>query len=82
MFEPDYTYKLDGNDLYIIDEDFGNMSVTNSIEKIVKKICSMEKKDPKDLNIVYRDSDQIWDGWDYKTKSFIALHFTDSEKAM
>jgi len=61
----DFTYTIIDNVLRIIDEDKGNMSVTNDmrnvltdIERIVGSLSGMR--------IIYRDSDSHWDevfGW-------------------
>jgi hypothetical protein len=86
MTKADYTYeiiRIDGRQvLSIVDEDLGNTSVTNCIEDVVEEIA--DKEAALDLNtchIVYRDSMGIWDGFDYKTKSFLYLGAHDKYQA-
>ena len=64
----------------IIDENKGNRSVTNSIELVIKEICEAEKINPEQYMVVYRDSENIWDCFNYKVNSFISLQ-CESEKS-
>lgn len=73
MNKADYTYNIKGNKLSIQDLNLGNMSVTNSIEDVVEEICKKNNLDPNILEIIYRDSDGHWDGWDHLTQTFIYL---------
>lgn len=79
MRDSDYTWKivksLGKEVLSIIDLDKGRVSVTNNIENIVEQIERMLTAQGKSLPefIVYRDSDQTWDGWDNKRQDFILL---------
>ncbi len=50
--------------LKIEDLNLGNISVTNDIENVVADIAQMERIDPSQFIIVYKDSEGNWDGWD------------------
>jgi len=78
----DYIYKFDGDFLIIKDLNLGGMSVTNSIEDVVKNICDINNRNPNTLHIIYRDMDGIWDGWNNKTKSFILIQSTNVDDAI
>lgn len=64
--ESDYTYHVategDRHILVIEDFDAGGVSVTNNIEAIVGSICATEELEPQSIDIVYRDSEGIYDG--------------------
>lgn len=72
-----YNYKLrefaGRNVLVIEDENIGGMSVTNCIEEVVTDICTAEKIDPNSYMIVYKDSNDNWDGWNHRKKQFLHL---------
>lgn len=68
-----YSYETVGNMLLIIDQNLGNMSVTNCIEDVVEEICQREMKDPTSLRIAYRDSEGIWDGWNHQSQTFFPI---------
>lgn len=65
----------------IIDLDKGT-SVTNDIENVVEEIGEAEDIDPKECLIVYRDSFELWDGWDHKTQSFVPLQCRTLDDAL
>lgn len=62
----DYDYHIAANGdrrtLVIEDLDKGGMSVTNNIDAILGHICEVEGLDPQGIDIIYRDSDGIYDG--------------------
>lgn len=62
--------------------NIGGMSVTNNIENVVDEIAAAEKIDPQQHMIVYKDSDGVWDGWDYSNGSFISLQEDDYKDAV
>lgn len=69
----DYVVKKDEFLLAIVDKNLGGMSVTNNIENVVDEIANVEQINPEDYQIVYRDSQGEWDGWNHKTQEFIFL---------
>lgn len=60
----------------------GEKSVTNSIESILEDIEYDEGVDPREYHIVYRDSDYVFDGFDYKRGKFIRLNAKTVEEAL
>jgi len=74
MVRANYSYKLIGNQLFIIDNNLGGMSVTNCIEDIIPEIAKREQRKATDFLVVYQDSMGIWDGWDHESQSFITLN--------
>ncbi|HRN92989.1 MAG TPA: hypothetical protein PLS87_11255 [Ferruginibacter sp.] len=86
MAKADYTYALremDGQKfICIIDQDRGNMSVTNNIEEVVDEILTKEKINSADHLIVYRDTDGSWDGWDHDHRAFVHLNSRDQYSSM
>jgi hypothetical protein len=63
----DYFYKIIEGRLFIHDLNLGNISLTNSIEVVLKEIESKEKLDYKNLEIIQIDSEGeffrvLWDG--------------------
>lgn len=74
----DYDFKIMKlNNFYFLvieDLDLGGMSVTNNIENVVEEIRKSHPDfKPEETAIIYCDSMKNWDGWDYKTKTFIGL---------
>lgn len=86
MTRSDYTYalrELNGHKfICIIDQNRGNMSVTNDIENVVDEILEKEKIIASDHLIVYQDSDCSWDGWDHERKAFVCLNSKDQYSSM
>lgn len=62
----DYTYHVrrDGERpvIVIVDLNLGRMSVTNNIEDVVGGVCKETGLTPNKAEIIYRDSDGIYDG--------------------
>lgn len=78
----DYTYHVrrGGKRPVIVIEDLnlGRMSVTNNIEAVVEAVCEDLDLAPADAEIVYRDSEGIYDGvWEYDGQ----LHFYSLAKS-
>lgn len=73
----DFLYRtevLDGQKvLLIVDQNLGNMSVTNDIENVVEDIAGKENIYLNDHLIIYKDSMGMWDGWDAKAQNFFFL---------
>ncbi len=59
--------------LVIEDINLGNKSVTNDIENVVSDIAKMEKINPADYLIVFKDNEPKWDMWDHSKQQFILL---------
>lgn len=82
----DYTYAIlntqGRNVISIIDENKGNRSVTNSIELVVKEIGEAEKINPEQYMVVYCDSENMWDGFNCKVRSFVSLQCESEESAI
>jgi len=78
MAHSDYTYQVTSHGghavIAIEDTNGGGMSVTNNIENVVEEIGIKEKIDPEAFVIVYKDSDDRWDGWDDNRQAFIYLN--------
>ncbi len=73
----DYTYALKDlqgrNVISITDLDKGGITVTTNIINVIKEISIAEKINPEQYMIVYRDTEQYWDGYDSKNKVFVSL---------
>ena len=80
----DYIYKFQKyiNELIIEDLNLGRMSVTNCIEDVVEEICKKENIDPECVMIIYKDSDNTWDGWNHKDQNFVILNAFDEKEAL
>jgi hypothetical protein len=79
MAKSDYKYSIRNAGtktpvIEIIDQNYGNMSVTNDIENVVKEIEGRENLDACKCIIIYRDSTYTWDGWDAVRKEFVSLN--------
>lgn len=60
--------------LMIEDKDQGGRSVTNDIHNIVKKIAKEVKGfNPVEHNIIYKDSQGLWDLYIFSTKTFMPI---------
>lgn len=59
----DYTMTVDENtrEIRIIDEDLGNMSVTNDLERVLCDVAFDVFESLDSYSIVYRDSTGTWD---------------------
>jgi hypothetical protein len=69
----DFTHSISPDVVAISDLDLGNKSVTNDIEKVLRKIEYWHQGSFAAFKIVYRDSLGIWDGvlqWDGGRASF------------
>ena len=62
MFGADFDYDIEGNILLIYDLNFGNRSVTNDMENVLRKIQRQEQIDLQRHWIAYQDSQGIFDG--------------------
>jgi hypothetical protein len=82
----DYKYAIlntqGRNVISIIDEHKGNRSVTSSIGQVIKEIGEAEKINPEQYMIVYRDSENMWDGFDVKKPTFVSLQCESEESAI
>ena len=81
--QADFTYSILGNVISIIDLDLGNRSVTNDIENVLRKIEYYHQGSIVGFKIMYRDSEEIWDGinWDGERASFFALREAEEGRA-
>ncbi len=83
---PDFTYEIKNtqgrNVISIIDLNYGAMSVTNGIEKVIEAIESKERINANDYMIIYKDSEDRWDGWDNRKEKFIGLGRFDETEAI
>jgi hypothetical protein len=70
MFKSNYDYKVKEKLKIISIVDLGGvfMSVTNNAEGVIEEIEKKEGIDAREYNIIYRDSDGIWDGMKYHGK--------------
>lgn len=82
-----FTYKIEGNILFIEDLNLGGKSVTNDIENVIESIGNELRPTDisiNDLKVMYRDSDGTIDGIKTKSGSFEGFYFigeTEYEKA-
>ena len=81
--QADFTYSISGNVISIVDLNFGNRSVTNDIENVLRKIEHYHQGSISGFKIMYRDSEAMWDGvhWDGQRASVFALRETDERQA-
>lgn len=77
----DYTYTIEDDILAIVDLNLGRMSVTNNIENVIAEIAEERRFLPEEVLVIYRDSEELWDGWDTKTESFILLQTCSKDEA-
>jgi len=62
MRKSNYSFTVDGNELKIIDEWYGNfMSVTNNFENVLTEIREVVGESIVAMNIIYRDTEGVWD---------------------
>lgn len=73
MNTANYTYHFQDGFLCIEDLNQGGMSVTNCIEDCIETICVIEGIDPMGTKTLYKDSEEMWDGFDYASGKFIFL---------
>jgi hypothetical protein len=81
--EADFTYSISGNVISVVDLNLGSRSVTNDIENVLRKIDYYHQGSIMGFKIMYRDSEQMWDGvhWDRHRAGFFALRETDEKRA-
>ena len=81
----DYDYSIyfinDNKIISIIDRNRGRMSVTNNIENVVSEIAVENNLNPNEYLIIYKDSEGMWDGWEFKSKRFIRLNCNTERNA-
>jgi hypothetical protein len=79
----DFTYSISGNIISVLDLNRGNRSVTNDVENVLRKIEHFHQAPIFGFQIMYRDSQGIWDGmaWDGQHASFFALRETEEGRA-
>lgn len=84
MIKAEYNYKLipEHKVVAIVDLNKGNMSVTNQIEEVVAAIATKESIVAKHWQWIYRDTENIYDGWDPTTEQFILLGAHSLEAAL
>lgn len=86
MARADYIHEIitcaGRNIIKIEDLNLGNKSITNDIENVVAEIARLEKIDPAQYMIVYKDSEGTWDGWDHQQQQFIPLSEEDYRDAV
>ncbi len=70
------------NVIIITDNNSGCLSVTNDIDNIIREIAAFNHINASAYMIVYKDSDNIWDGYDFVNSAFILLHETCSSNAI
>ena len=57
-----YEWEIREGILCIEDQNLGGVSVTNDIENILTEIYLYSDNSIRDMKVIYRDSDGIWDG--------------------
>lgn len=77
MSKSDFTYTIrkikDQPFIMIEDLNRGRMSVTNNIGNVLDEISAKERINPVEHNIVYKDSEGIWNGYVFSTGQFVPL---------
>lgn len=68
--------------LLIVDTGTTGKSLTNDIENVVEEICLIEELNSPLVDVIYKDSDGIWDAYDTKTRQFIPLRSGNSKNAI
>ena len=83
MVRSDYMYTLDLEKgfIEIVDLNQGGMSVTNNIEAVIDEIAEKEGIGTVTMDVVYRDSEGIWDGYDPILHEFIILNASTLDEA-
>lgn len=56
-----------------ISSGFAAMSVTNNIENIVAYVCDKNKTNPVEHYIIYKDTDDVWDGFEFSSQQFFSI---------
>ena len=81
--QADFTYTIHGGVIAIVDLDLGNCSVTNDVENVLRKIEEFHQGAIVGFQIMYRDSQGMWDGiqWDGKRALFFPIRETDENSA-
>jgi len=51
----------------------GGRTVTNDIVNVIKDIAKKKNLNPCKFTIIYKDTEGIWDGFDFATKSFFPI---------
>jgi len=88
MARANYQYEIRIDDttkqkaIIIVDQNTVGMSVTNDIEDVIEEICLQNNLNSPLVNVVYRDSEGIWDGYNTKQKDFIHLGAATSQEAI
>lgn len=70
------------NVIIIVDSNSGCLTVTNDIDNIIREIAVYNHINASAYMIVYKDSDSIWNGYDFVNSKFISLNETCSSKAI
>lgn len=83
MSRAKYSYHLEQDDKVgcIVDLN-GPTSVTNDIENVIEEIIDKESINSTDWNWVYQDSENMWDGFDPFTGSFVVMQMRRREDAI
>ena len=77
----DFSFHISDGVVAIIDHDNGGMSVTNDIENVVEYICLYSGIRADEYKWIYRDSEEIWDGWDPVKNTFVHLQMHSESEA-
>lgn len=83
----DYTYSIishwhERNIIAIQDLNLGNMSVTNDIEAVVHEIGKREGIDPLIFMVVYKDSEDTWNGYNVRRDNIIPFSSPSIEECV
>lgn len=87
MRRADYSYTIyrDGigpDVLMLVDEGTSTLSLTNDIEKCVAETLESINKKPGEILVIYKDSEDSWDGYDPAKLRFILLGKDRAEDAV
>jgi len=74
MFRSDYTFEIIADIICIIDNNTGQKSVTNDIENVLSDI-QKTGINIEEHKIIYRDSEEIWDGIELTNTNPIEISF-------
>lgn len=70
------------NIISIVDLKSGGCSVTNDIDNIIREIGIYARINVSAYMIIYKDTEDIWDAYDYAKSAFISLNATHIHDAI
>ena len=83
LTEAEFSYTVDQDVIKIVDLNLGSNSVTNDVERVLRKIEQWQPGLIARCSIMYRDSMGYWDGieWDRQEVRFFPIRERDERAA-